>query len=49
MEKIFRRKDHWGQYVIFVQKCKRYKFENQDKNKRRPKDLWKIMYTDLHK
>lgn len=29
MERIRREKDNWGQYVIFVEKCKKYEYEVQ--------------------
>lgn len=28
MKKITRQKDHWGQDVIYVEKCTRYEYEN---------------------
>ncbi len=40
MEKIYKKKDHWGQNVIYVQKCKKYKYENQEKPKKRISHLW---------
>ena len=30
MEKIHKEKDRWGQYVIYVEKCKKYMYENPD-------------------
>ena len=30
MKKIKRCKDHYGQYVIYVQKCDKYKYENPE-------------------
>lgn len=33
MKQVSRKKDYWGQYVIYVTKCDRYKVENPDKPK----------------
>ena len=33
MKKIKRDRDHWGEYVIYVQKCDRYKYENPEEPK----------------
>ena len=30
MKKIKRSKDDWGDYVIYVEECDKYKYENQD-------------------
>lgn len=30
MEEIKKRKDSWGEYVIYVSKCNRYEYEKQD-------------------
>lgn len=30
MKEIKKYKDSWGQYVIYVSKCEKYEYENQD-------------------
>ena len=30
MKKIARSKDHWGDYVIYVEKCDKYEYENPE-------------------
>lgn len=30
MKKIKRSRDSWGEYVIYVQKCDKYKYENPE-------------------
>lgn len=29
MKQIKKRKDSWGQYIIYVEKCEKYEYENQ--------------------
>ncbi len=33
MEKVKKCKDDWGEYIIYVEKCKKYKYENPEKPK----------------
>lgn len=40
MQKITKCKDDWGEYVIYVQECKKYKYENPEKPR--------ILISDLH-
>jgi hypothetical protein len=42
MKKYIKEKDNWGQDVIFVEKCSKFKKENQERPPRRI-----IMYTDF--
>lgn len=30
MNKIVRQKDDWGDYVIYVEECEKYEYENPD-------------------
>lgn len=38
MKKITKEKDSWGQYVIYVEECEQYKYEEPDI----PKNLQKL-------
>ncbi len=40
MEKTYKEKDHYGKYIIYVQKCKNYKYENPDNPKKPILELW---------
>ena len=39
MRKIIKIKDHWGQKVIYVEKCDNYKVENPDKPRKLCKQI----------
>ena len=43
MKKIKKEKDEWGQDVIYVQKCDKYKYESQEKPKIRLCNIYEYM------
>ena len=43
MKKIEKEKDDWGQYVIYVQRCSKYKYENQERPKVRLNCIYEYM------
>lgn len=46
MEKIVRDRDEWGELVIYVEKCKKYKYEKQrDLHKEKNARIYDIIYS----
>ena len=39
MIKTQKKKDSWGEYIIYVQNCEKYKYENPEKPRKRPCDM----------
>ena len=39
MKKIFKEKDDWGEYIIYVALCEKYKYEDYDTAPMKPKDI----------
>lgn len=39
MKRITKEKDNWGENIIYVQSCERYKYEDPETAPMRPKDI----------
>ena len=44
MKKISKGKDHWGEIVIYVQKCDKYEYEEQNLHNTENNRVYDIMY-----